>query len=147
LGTGEHHSIDEVEPIAAADIRPDGERLATSAWRSRMTLVDLAEPKAETVTFDHVGPMAVALSPSGDRVATVGWDNAVRIRHSAGRSMEPSAPIDNPGLVRALTFSGDGNRLAYLIHSSRPTSPTAVQNTTVKVVDVTAREPTAVEFR
>src|SRR5262249_10575105 len=41
LGTGEHHSIDEVEPIAAADIRPDGERLATSAWRSRMTLVDL----------------------------------------------------------------------------------------------------------
>jgi WD40 repeat protein len=147
LGTGEHHSIDEVGPIAAADIRPDGERLATSAWRSRMTLFDLAGPAAESVPFDHPGPMAAALSPSGDRVATVGWDNAVRIWRRAGRSMEPSAPIDNPGLVRAPTFSSDGNRLAYVIHSSQPTSPTAVQNTTVKVVDVTGRGPTAVEFR
>jgi WD40 repeat protein len=138
LGTGEHRTIRETGPVAAVDIHPKGDRIATSAWRSRMTLVDLAEPGPGRVTSNFSGPMAAVLSPGGDRVATVGWDNAVRLWRLAGPKLEVSAPIENPGIVSSPTFSADGRRLAYLVRSSGATAP-AASTLTAHVVDGSGR--------
>lgn len=95
-----------VSAVAVADAAP---LVATGGVDGVTRLFDSATGALELQLRRHAAPVTrVVFPPLGDRVVTVGDDDAVRLWSVAGT---PVATAQHQGTVRGVNFSADGERL------------------------------------
>ena len=94
---------------ATVDWSPDGTLLAVASWDHHVYLHDAANGAVRHVLRGHLGtPIDGRFSHNGQWLATVGFDNALRLWDVQSGSLLASAPGSDP----ILRFSADDRRLA-----------------------------------
>jgi WD40 repeat protein/serine/threonine protein kinase len=89
-----------------------GDRMLFTASEDRVRLWDLTRRGAETAGAGHSLPVrAVAFSPDGARIASVGGDGALLVWSSAQGTVEQRL-TGHRGVIHAVSFSPDGALLA-----------------------------------
>lgn len=101
---------------AAVSVHPAGQYLAAS-WNDGAVMLwdvsDLAHPKrVQTVGPTSMYTPDVLWSPDGSTLATVGYDNMLRLYRLDGDRLRPGAVLRLRSDGLALAWSGDGRRLA-----------------------------------
>ena len=101
-------SASKVE-IRAATVSPDGKWLATGDVAGSVRLFDLANGKPGKTVAAHPKPVvALAWSPSGGHLASVGEDNRIRVWTGAG---DVFCDAQSGSRVRSLAWAGKEPRL------------------------------------
>ena len=94
---------------ATVDWSPDGTSVAVASWDHHVYVHDAASGSVRHVLRGHLGtPIDVRFSHGGDWLATVGFDNSLRLWDVHSGSLLASAPGSDP----ILRFSANDRRLA-----------------------------------
>jgi WD40 repeat protein/DNA-binding SARP family transcriptional activator/energy-coupling factor transporter ATP-binding protein EcfA2 len=110
--------IGHVGPASVAGFTDRGRGLVSSATKEVATWNRQALSLGTQLQAHRGGAFALARSSDGRLVASGGNDGRVRLWDAASRSV--GNPVQLPGEVYSLAFSGDGQRLAAAVFKQEP---------------------------
>jgi WD40 repeat protein/Flp pilus assembly protein TadD len=98
--------------VASVVFSPDGRRLASASWDTKIKVWDVAGGKELFTIHRHSSVVPqVCFSPDGKFLASASWDGTVRLWECA-KGAEVRTFRGHTGLINSVAFSPDGEHLA-----------------------------------